>query len=151
MSHPSNGAGGARREDGLGPPPAFVLIGRGRRGRGPGTGRQRIAIGIAVGLVVLFILASVAKTIYLDLLWFRSVGYSSVYTTRITTRIWLFLFGGILAAVTLAANVLVARRLAPSADEPGFEVSPELQQLYQSLTHTGTRRAIMAVAGVLIG
>jgi hypothetical protein len=102
-------------------------------------------LGTIGALFALFILLGVMKGIYLNLLWFRSVGYSSVYTTRITTRIWLFVLGGGVAGALLTANVLVARRLAPTADAPGFEVSPDLEQLFTGVTRVGTHR-VLAIA-----
>ena len=52
----------------------------------PKVGRRlRVAVLIVVALVVLLILWSVFVSQYTDLLWFRSVGYSSVFTRRLVT------------------------------------------------------------------
>ena len=67
----------------LGPPPTPFQFGR--RGGIPRFGRALPFIVAAAVLIILFIIASVAKDLYADLLWFDSVGYRSVYTTRIVT------------------------------------------------------------------
>ena len=48
---------------------------------------------VVAALIIIFIVASIAKNIYADWLWFDSIGYRSVYRLRIVTRIWLFLAG----------------------------------------------------------
>jgi uncharacterized membrane protein (UPF0182 family) len=78
-----------------------------------------------VGLVLFIIIVSVFVSIYTDLLWFRSVGYSSVFSRRLTTRLLLFLVFGVLMAVTVGANVVIAHRLRP----PFRPISPEQEQL----------------------
>lgn len=131
----------------LGPPPPFVRIGSRRSGNQPP--RRLIVLAAIVGaLIVLFVVATILKGLYLDLLWFRSVGFGSVYTTRISVRIWLFLAGAAVSVVFLAANIVIARRVAPSADDPDFEVSPELKQLFEGITQPVARRIF--VVGALI-
>ena len=71
-----------------------------------------IAIGV---LIALFILATISKGIFTEWLWFDSLGYSSVYTTILTTRIWLFFVGAFVFVALLLANLFVARRLSPPA------------------------------------
>jgi uncharacterized membrane protein (UPF0182 family) len=76
----------------LGPPPGpFRFRTRQRRFRLPG-GVMRWGIVVAA-LIIIFIVASIAKDIYADWLWFDSVGFRSVYRLRIVTRIWLFCAG----------------------------------------------------------
>ena len=94
-------------------------------------------------LIILFIIASIGKDLYADLLWFDSVGYRSVYTTRIETRIWLFFAGAGVFLLLAVANILVARRLAPSADDPSFEVSYELRELMADLQSAAVQRVVL--------
>jgi uncharacterized protein len=139
MSRPS------QQEAHLGPPPRFVRLGsRSRRRRVP----RGLIIVAVVCLIALFVVLTILKSLYLDLLWFRSVGYSSVYTTRITTRIWLFFAGAGVSLAFIAGNVLAARRIAPTADVPDFEVSPELGDLFQGVTQPAARR--IALIGALL-
>jgi len=74
------------------------------------TRKWLIAIGV---LIALFIVAAIGKGIFTERLWFDSLGYSSVYTTILTTRIWLFFVGAFFFVALLLANLFVARRLSP--------------------------------------
>ncbi|MBI3973089.1 MAG: UPF0182 family protein [Chloroflexi bacterium] len=65
-------------------------------------------IGAVAGLVLVF----VAKAIYVDWLWFGSLGIENVYLTLLGTQLWLFLAGAGLLYAVLLANLLLARRLA---------------------------------------
>ncbi len=69
-------------------------------------------IGIAA-LVFLFIVASIGRGIYTEWLWFGSLGFSSIYTTILTTRIWLFFAGALVFFAILMANLILARRFSP--------------------------------------
>jgi hypothetical protein len=118
--------------------PEFPKLGR----------RGRIAIGAVVGVIVLIIIANVVVSQYTDLLWFRSVGYSSVYSRRLVTEILLFFSFGAFMAVVVAANVIVAYRLKP----PFRPVSNEQQQLenYRRMIHP-VRGWVLGVVAVLVG
>ncbi len=76
------------------------------------TRRWLIAIG---ALIALFIIAVIGKGIYTEWLWFDSLGFSSVYTTILTTKVWLFFVGAFLFLALLLANLFLVRRLSPSA------------------------------------
>ncbi len=95
----------------LGPPPGPFRFPTPRgRLRLPG-GLMRWGIA-AAAILILFIIASIAKDIYAAWLWFDSVGYRPVYRLRIVTRIWLFLAGAGVFIGFFGANVLAALRLA---------------------------------------
>jgi uncharacterized membrane protein (UPF0182 family) len=101
----------------------------------------RIAVAVIVVVLILIGLWSVFVSQYTDLLWFRSVGYSSVFTRRLTTEILLFAVFGVVMAVIVGANVVIAYRLRPK-ETPG---SPEQQQLDL------LRRALNPYRGWLLG
>ena len=84
-----------------------------KQGRSPIT-RWPIIIG---ALVFLFIIASIGKGIYTEWLWFDSLGFSSVYATILTTRLWLFAAGAAVFLILLLANLFLARRLSPAGGE----------------------------------
>ena len=65
------------------------------------------------GLVLFIILAGVAKGIYADWLWFDSLGYGSVFSKIIGTRVALFFIAAAVAAGLLFINLLLAVRLTP--------------------------------------
>lgn len=75
--------------------------------------RSRALIGTAVVLVAGFFLASVFTGIWTDRLWFRSVGYSGVFTKVLGTRVLLFVVFGLLLGVIVAANIVIAYRVRP--------------------------------------
>ena len=78
--------------------------------RGKTAGRVLLAVG---GLIVLFILASVAKGFYTEWLWYSSLGYGSVYTTILKTRLLVFFLAAVIFCVLLLGNLVLATRLAP--------------------------------------
>jgi len=108
----------------LGPPPEPFRFGRGNGGGGAnGEFRSPVPlrwIGIAAGLLITYIVLNVLKSIYVDLLWFDSVGFSGVYSTVITWKVVLFLTGALVSAAVIGANILIARRFAPQGLEESF-------------------------------
>ncbi|HSG85416.1 MAG TPA: UPF0182 family protein [Candidatus Limnocylindrales bacterium] len=102
---------------------------RGPEGRGPDVRRALIPIAIGVVILVVFPLLGFAVDLWTDAIWFGSVGYDSVFWTRITTELWLFVgifVGGLLI---LLANLWLAGRLAPPP-QPG---GPSLRSLFDRL------------------
>ena len=93
----------------------------------------RIARGVilAAGIVLLLVVLNTLKNVYVDWLWFDSLGYKDVYVTRLTTRVWLFFAGAGVFAVAFAGNILLARRLA-LRQEPAV-LPPETIVLIQSV------------------
>ena len=74
------------------------------------TRRWLIAVG---SLIALFILASIGRGIYTEWLWFDSLGFSNVYSTILTTKVWLFFAGALFSLGLLLANLFLVRRLSP--------------------------------------
>ncbi len=64
-------------------------------------------------IILLFIVISILRSIYTEWLWFNSLGFSSVYTTILTTKIWLFFGGSFIFLLILLPNLFLARRLSP--------------------------------------
>ena len=75
--------------------------------------RSRALIGTAVILVAGFFLASIFTGIWTDRLWFRSLGYSDVFTKVLGTRVLLFVVFGLLLGAVVAANIVVAYKVRP--------------------------------------
>jgi len=71
-----------------------------------------LAPALAVAALVL-VLGGVFVSLFTDLLWFREVGFSEVFTTVLRTRLLLFLGFGLLMAVIVGANLAVAYRVRP--------------------------------------
>jgi hypothetical protein len=107
------------------------------------TGRSRLLLPVIVTLVILVAFFLAFTAVWTDVLWYRSVGFSSVYTKQITTRVVLFLSAGLLMVVLLGANILTAYRLRPayrpsSVEQQGLEryravVDPHRRMIFIAL------------------
>ena len=60
------------------------------------------------------------KSIYVDYLWFQSVGFEQVFQTRITTQVLLFVIGMATAVMVIGGSVRFAWRAAPRRHEESF-------------------------------
>ena len=78
-------------------------------------------------MVLLFVVLNVAKSIYVDFLWFESVEFEGNFRRVLTARALLFIVGTAITAVVLGFNIWLARRLAPVGVEESFieDVDPE--------------------------
>jgi uncharacterized protein len=77
-------------------------------------GRSRLLLPVIVILVILVAVFLAFTAIWTDVLWYRSVGFSSVYTKQITTRVLLFFAAGLIMVALLGANMVTAYRLRPA-------------------------------------
>ena len=77
--------------------------------------------------MLLFVAASVAKSIYVDFLWFESVDFEGNFRRVLAARTLLFAVGAAITTVVLGFNIWLARRLAPVGVEESFieDVDPE--------------------------
>jgi len=100
----------------LGPPPPPF---RGVRRRGSHVPGARWLF-VLVALIVLYVAASVGKSIYADYLWFASLGYASVYRTQIVAKVALFAIGALFFLALTAVNLALTRRFAPRGLEESF-------------------------------
>jgi uncharacterized membrane protein (UPF0182 family) len=74
----------------------------------------RKPLNITVGIiVVLGILIARSSGFYIDWLWFKSVGFTSVWSTVLTTKITLFVVVGLITSLFISANILIAYRRRP--------------------------------------
>ena len=90
------------------PPPPYEVARQGGERRGRLWPRL---VMIVVVLLVLFVLGNIAVGLYVDRLWFGELGYIGVFTTRVSTQIWLFFGAFGIAFAFLMANLLLAWRL----------------------------------------
>ena len=108
--------------------------------------RTKILLTVGAILVVLLIAASSLSGVYVNWLWFGSVGYHSVYRTVFVTRLALFWIFGILMALILGANLVIAYLLRP----PFRPMSPEQQNLerYRVMLEPRKRLILLVVCGI---
>jgi uncharacterized membrane protein (UPF0182 family) len=80
------------------------------------SGQPRRLGALPITVIVLTILAVVLVSLsgfYVDYLWFRSVDYSSVWTTLLVTRATLFFAFGLVTSLVIVANIIVAYKRRP--------------------------------------
>ncbi len=119
-----------------------------RRGSAQGSPpRSRALIGTIIVLVIAFFLVSVFTGVYTDRLWFRSVGYSSVFTKVLGTKVLLFLIFGLVMGLAVAANVVIAYRFRPLF-RPASQEQVNLDR-YREVVDPLRRWLVIAIAVVL--
>jgi uncharacterized membrane protein (UPF0182 family) len=105
---------------------------RRRRGRPPGGpndgagsraarfGRRFMIIAIVLVALGVFLLFSVGLDLWTDALWYTSVGFDSVFWTRLIATFGLGVVAFVIALVVLLGNLWLAGRLSPpTTGEPG--------------------------------
>ena len=129
-----------------GPPPQepgrATPCGRGRPGAAVRWCGRSAIVGVLLVLFVVF------TGYYTEWLWFRSVGFSSVFTKQLTTRLLLFGFFGLLMAASLAFTMWLAHRLRPAFR--GMTQEQQNLERYRVSLEPVRRRVVIGVA-VLFG
>jgi len=105
--------------------------GRIRRRDGGGPSLRLWVFGAIVVLVLLF--GAGLLEFWTDVIWYRSVGFDSVFWTRIGAGAGLFLGVAALALVVFLGNLWLARRLAP----PMAGVPGTFRDLFERLAEAG--------------
>ncbi|QEU76496.1 UPF0182 family protein [Streptomyces nitrosporeus] len=77
-----------------------------------------MTLGVLAVLAMAFVMFAGFWT---DWLWYRSVEYSSVFTTTLWTKIGLFLVFGLLMALAVGLNIWLAHRLRPPLSAMSLE------------------------------
>jgi uncharacterized membrane protein (UPF0182 family) len=71
---------------------------------------------LALTFIILAVLAGALVSlsgIYVDWLWFESVGFTGVWTTVLTTKIALFIVAGLITSLIISLNIFLAYRRRP--------------------------------------
>ncbi|HUP99060.1 MAG TPA: UPF0182 family protein, partial [Aeromicrobium sp.] len=104
----------------------FGAPGRPTPPRGPAFDRRRrVLVPTLVTLAALLFLGSIFTNVWTDRLWYRSVGYGSVFSTILLTKVLLFVGLGSLFAALVLVNGFIAWRVRPDVlptrrDDPAF-------------------------------
>jgi len=77
------------------------------------TRRSRILILVALGVIALLLAGPRLVDAYVDWLWFGELGYRSVFTTVLVTRLLVFLVAGVLVGGIVFAGLALAYRTRP--------------------------------------
>lgn len=99
-----------------------------------------------VTIVLLVILAIIFSGLWTEYLWYRSIGFSSVYTTQIWTKIALFVIGGLAIALIISLNVYLAFRMRPPFRPIGGE---QVLERYRAAIDP-YRRLVLIVLTILL-
>lgn len=93
------------------------------------SGRSRSLI-LLVALALLVIFWPMWASFYTDLLWFRSLGYQTVFSTVLVAKITLAVTVGVISAVLIWLNLKLALRLSPESvrDDSFFYINGERVQ-----------------------
>ena len=74
----------------------------------------RKPLNITIGIIALLGLVIFNSSgFYIDWLWFKSVGFTSVWSTVLTTKITLFVIVGLLTSLFISTNIFIAYRTRP--------------------------------------
>ncbi len=71
---------------------------------------------ILAGALALFILINIVKGWYSEWLWFSSLGYGSVYTTILKTKVLVFFSAAIIFCILFLGNLVLATHLVPKTE-----------------------------------
>ena len=121
--------------------------------RSPSRARRLLFIALGILVVLLLSLRGIA-TFWTDYLWFDSVGFSSVWTTLVFSRVILVLIATAVAFVLMFLNLVLADRLAPALSLAAGSPDEELIERFQGWVSERVLRFRLAVAGffgLLIG
>jgi uncharacterized membrane protein (UPF0182 family) len=120
--------------------------------RNPLQRRPRFLLPVLGALVVLLIAVLVFVNVYTDLLWFRSVHFSSVFDKVISTRLVLFLIFGLIMALAVGASIVIAYRLRPAIRPLSLEQQNlERYRIVIEPFHAWLLAAVCLLSGVFAG
>ena len=108
--------------------------------------RGKILIGVVIALIVLFSLTGTVARLYTNWLWFGEVGYRSVFSEILWTRVVLFFIFGALLAALVGGNVFLAYRMRP----PFRPMSPEQENLKRYRVAIEPRKRLIFIALVSV-
>ena len=110
--------------------------------------RSRALVITAVVLVAAFLGLTTFSGFYTDRLWYVSGGYAGVFTTLIWTRIGLFVVTGLLMALVVCLNVVLAYRMRPIFVGMG---DPNGMGRYREAVTPIRRLVVLGIGLVLLG
>ena len=105
-----------------------------------------MGLWILLGFIALSLVGQ-AVPLYTDWLWFQEVGFTSVFTTRLTLSGWLFLGLGAVVFVFLFVNLSVAARTAPP--DVLWELEDQLGLPGRAILEPLVRRLLLPVIAVI--
>ncbi len=111
------------------------------------TRRRRWILIVVAVIALLVITLNVLSGFYIDLLWFKEVGFQSVFWTVFWTKVLLGLLFGVIFFALLYANLLIVRRLVPPFRT--FTPEQEVVERYRVAIEPYAKWILPAVAFVI--
>jgi uncharacterized membrane protein (UPF0182 family) len=114
--------------------------------------RPRPLVLTLVVMAVLIVAFSLFANVWTEKLWFSSLGYSSVFSKLVWTKIGMFVVFGLLMALVVGANLYLAYRLRP-VFRPNSPEQANLERYREVITPIRTLLlvATSAVFGIFAG
>jgi uncharacterized membrane protein (UPF0182 family) len=110
--------------------------------------RSRALVITAVVLVIAFFALTTFANFYTNVLWYRDIGFGSVYSRLLWTKVVLFFVFGLLMAAVVVVNMVIAFRLRPLF-HPQSPEQTGLDRYRQAVTPI--RTWLVVGLGVLLG
>ena len=110
-------------------------------------GRGKWIILIAA-IAILLVLASFARSIYTDFLWYGELGFRGIYIKVLTTRIVLFAVGFVVTAILLALSLILINR--KTSGPGGLPIPEDLAKIANRLVLIVSIIAIVVI-GLIMG
>lgn len=108
--------------------------------------RVRNGCIIAVGLLFAFLILWWLRTVYTDWLWYGELGHRDVFTKILTTKVWLFVGGTVVAAAALIVNFYLTFRF--SRGPSTLPVPEDVMRLLQALLAAAVVITVLAAAPI---
>ncbi len=107
-----------------------------------------LIITVLAVVVVVILLATVGTTLLVDLLFYREVHFTEVFTTTLTTKVVLFAIAALVGSAAVTVNLVLGYVLRPAY----VPMSPEQQQLEAyRVVLSPLRRPLAALVGIIVG
>ena len=107
---------------------------------GGGTGRQIVLVSLVFVLIGLFLVSSTLLDLVTDAMWFDSVGFDSVFWTRVGSQAALFIGALAIGLLVLLGNLWLAGRLGPPAGTGGGAIRSIVDRLNDAAEASATGR-----------
>jgi uncharacterized protein len=110
--------------------------------------RGKVTLAVVGAIVLFLIFLNQIVNLWTDWLWYQEVGFTTVFTGVIRTRIWLFLLFGLIVGGFIGGNLYLAYRLRPLM-RPG---TPDQQALERYRMLLSPRIGLWtALVGAVVG
>jgi uncharacterized membrane protein (UPF0182 family) len=116
-----------------------------------------ILFGLAAAIIVVLVILGVADSFLVDLLWFSSLGYGSVFYTQFFARVGVFVAVFVIAAAVFYLSGLLALHGSPDRDKLHIVRFPEdlrqvsLPEVIRSFGERIPWRLLIGAAAILLG